>query len=106
MRAMIRVRIQEAAKERGLENASQFGRSIGVSNRVALRIWDNLQPPKLATLDKICNAWGCPLSDLLEHTLDKRSRNGHSSTAPQKRAKKTIRNGRSSSSLSQKQRSR
>lgn len=106
MRAMIRVRIQEAAKDRGLENASQFARSVGFSNRVALRIWDNLQPPKLATLDKICNAWNCPLSDLIEHTLDRAARNGHSSTAPQKRAKKINRNGRPIASLSRKRRSR
>lgn len=103
---MIRVTIREAAKRRGYKNAYQFGQSIGVARMVASRIWKNEDTPKLETLDKICNAWGCPLSDLIEHTLDKRSRNGHSSTTPQKRAKKINRNGRSTASLSQKQRSR
>lgn len=103
---MIRVKIQEAAKKRGLENAAQFGRSIGVSNRVALRIWDNEQPPKLKTLDRICNAWRCRLSELIEHTPTTPSHNGHSSTAPQKRVKKPVRNSKPTASLSRSKRGR
>ena len=68
---MIKVTIKRAAKRRGLKNAYQFGQRIGVANMVASRIWENKQPPKLKTLDKICNAWGCDLAELLVHKLDK-----------------------------------
>src|SRR5689334_6327231 len=73
---MIKVLIKRAAKKRGLKNAYQFGQSVGLSDRVALRIWNNEQPPKLKTLDRICNAFRCSLDELIEHRLD-RSTNGH-----------------------------
>lgn len=70
MGAMIRVMIKAAAKRRGYENAYQFGRSIGVKGMVASRIWKNSQFPKLKTLDRICNAWGCGLDELIAHKRD------------------------------------
>lgn len=79
---MIKVLIRAAAKKRGIENAYQFGQSVGFSDRVALRIWNNDQPPKLKTLDRICDAWGCPLDDLIRHSL---SSNGHTSSPSRKK---------------------
>lgn len=87
---MIRVMIKQAAKRRGLKNAYQFGQSIGVKRMVASRIWNNEQPPKLKTLDRICNAWGCGLEELIVHRREghqeKPDGNGRTSSLPQKRS--------------------
>lgn len=84
---MIRVTIKQAAKKRGFKNAYQFGQSLGLADMVAARLWKGSQLPKLKSLDRICNAWGCDLGELISYTPD-RSRNGHSSTTTQKRVKK------------------
>lgn len=81
---MITVTIRQAAKRRGLDNAYQFGQSVGLADMVAARIWKSDQLPKLKTLDKICNAWGCDLGELIVYVSDK---NGRSTTSPQKRVK-------------------
>ena len=90
---MIKVMIKEAAKRRGLKNAYQFGQSIGVKRMVASRIWNNDQLPKLKTLDRICNAWGCGIEDLIVYKRDpkkphqeKPDSNGHTSSLKRKRS--------------------
>src|SRR5687768_14856775 len=97
---MIRVKIREAAKKRRLKNAYQFGQSVGFSDRVALRIWNNDQPPKLKTLDRICNAWRCRLDELIDHKLDKASANGDGLALPQKRTQTKAHKERTIASLS------
>lgn len=76
---MIKVKIKQAAMRRGYKNAYQFGQSIGVKRMVASRLWKNEQLPKLQTLDRICNAWGCGLDELIAHKRDAPT-NGHTST--------------------------
>lgn len=83
---MIKVTIQQAARKRGIKNAYQFGQKVGFSDRVALRIWNNEQDPKLKTLDRICSAWGCGLDELIVYKRDA-SPNGH--TSPVLRKKQT-----------------
>lgn len=88
---MIKVTIKQAAQKRGIENAYQFGRKIGVADKVAASIWNNTQEPKLKTLNRICNALGCGLEDLIVYRPDKQrpasNNNGHTSSLPQKRSK-------------------
>jgi DNA-binding Xre family transcriptional regulator len=81
---MIKVMIRQAAKRRGFKNAYQFGQSIGVKRMVASRLWKGEQLPKLQTLDRICNAWGCALDELIAHKRDMSS-NGHTSPAARKK---------------------
>lgn len=71
---MIEVRIQQAARRRGLNNSHQLSLSIGVSRMVGSRLWEGKQEPKLSTLDKICEAWGCELSELIVRVPDKKHR--------------------------------
>lgn len=77
---MIKVKIRQAAKRRGYKNAYQFGQSIGVKRMVASRLWKGDQLPKLQTLDRICNAWGCGLDELIAYKRDG-AMNGHTSPA-------------------------
>lgn len=84
MRPMIKVTIRQAARRRGLKNAYQFGQSIGVADMVAARIWEGVQLPKLKTLDRICNAWGCGLDELIAYKRDA-SPNGHTSPVTPKK---------------------
>lgn len=88
---MIKVMIRQAAIKKGFKNAYQFGQSIGVSRMVAARIWKNEQPPKLKTLDRICEAWGCDLGDLIAYFpkrhQEKPDSNGHTKPLPQKRTR-------------------
>lgn len=62
---MVKVRIQAAAKRRGLKNANQLAKSVGVSRMVGVRLWEGSQEPTLSTLEKICEAWDCELSELV-----------------------------------------
>lgn len=64
---MIKVTIQEAGKRRGVENGTQFAKSVGYKRPVGIRIWSGDQEPRLSTLDKICKAWGCDLSELVQY---------------------------------------
>src|SRR5688500_13911857 len=69
---MIQVAIQRAAKRRGLMNSHQLSKSIGVSRMVGSRLWEGKQEPRLSTLDKICEAWGCDLDELIQRVPDKK----------------------------------
>lgn len=62
---MIRVTIREAALRRELSNPAELSRSIGVSKPTAARLWAGTPPPELPTLGKICEAWNCPLTELV-----------------------------------------
>lgn len=87
---MIKVTIKEAAKKRGIQNAYQFGQKIEVADKVAASIWNNTQEPKLKTLNRICNALGCGLEELIVYKPDRNraasNGNGHTSPLPRKRS--------------------
>lgn len=68
---MIKVTIQEAGRRlKKIKNGSQFARSVGYTRPVGTRIWNGDQEPRLNTLDKICKAWKCDLSDLVRYKPD------------------------------------
>lgn len=69
---MIKVTIRKAAEKRKLKNPYQLAKSVGISKMVAGRIWENEQEPQLKTLDKICEAWGCDLSELVQYVRNGR----------------------------------
>lgn len=64
---MIKVLIRYEAKKRGIETPAELSRSVGVTKPTAARLWDGTFPVDLATLDKICKAWDCALSDLVQY---------------------------------------
>lgn len=102
---MITVTIRQAAERRGIKNAYQFGQSLGVHQQVAVRIWENTQQPKLATLDRICNAWGCDLKELIVYSPDKKT-NGHTTSRSPKKAIQDARKGLTKASKATLKRSR
>lgn len=69
---MIKVMIREAAKRREIQNPAELSRSVGVTKPTAARLWDGTFPVDLATLDKICTAWGCDLSELVRYVRNGR----------------------------------
>lgn len=64
---MIKVTIREAAKREGIKTAAELSRSVGVTKPTAKRLLNNEYPVDLPTLDKICWAWKCDLSELIKY---------------------------------------
>lgn len=63
---MIRAKIKEVAKARGIPNAYQLGIIIGVTPNVSARLWkDEFAQIGKVTLDKLCAALSCNVGDLL-----------------------------------------
>lgn len=71
---MIKVKIRQAAIRRGFKNPYQFAKSVGLSKPVAGRIWENEQEPQLKTLNRICDAWQCDLTELIQYVPSKNGR--------------------------------
>jgi DNA-binding Xre family transcriptional regulator len=72
---MIRSRIKDIAEARGIPNAYQLGLTIGVTPNVSARLWNDtfVQIGKV-TLDKLCNAFGCAVGDLLVFEPSRKSK--------------------------------
>jgi DNA-binding Xre family transcriptional regulator len=71
--AMVRLKIREAAEARGITTAYQLQKAMGVQPGMAARLWKGeLEMIALKTLDRLCDAIGCELSDLLVRQSDKR----------------------------------
>jgi len=63
---MIRVTIKQAAKRRGVKTYYQLARLLGDDQDVrAMRLWEGNTLPTLPTLDKVCDALGCNLDDVI-----------------------------------------
>jgi len=74
---MIQITVQEAARKRKIPNANALGTRLGFSPAVAADLWNpNGALPRLQTLDKICEAWKCPLTELVRWVPDKKRSKG------------------------------
>lgn len=66
---MIRVTVRQAARARGIKTYYQLARLLGDNQDVrAMRLWDGKSLPTLSTLDKVCDALGCNLEDVISRT--------------------------------------
>lgn len=61
--------VKRAAKARGVKTYYQLARLLGDdSDMRAKRLWDGDSLPTLPTLDKVCDALGCDLQDVISRT--------------------------------------
>ena len=68
---MVKLRVREAAEAGGIKNASQLAKVAGISLATAVQLWENeTEVVSLETLDGLCDALGCKLSDLLVRTQE------------------------------------
>lgn len=66
---MIRPRLQEVAKNAGIENAYQLQKLTGFPVGMAYRLWKNeWKQVDLKTLDTLCTLLECTPNDLLAFT--------------------------------------
>lgn len=76
---MIQVTVKEAALRRGITNAHGLQLAIGISPTVAADLWNpNGALPRLQTLNRICDTWGCSLDELVAWIPEKKGRKPHS----------------------------
>lgn len=72
---MIRVTVREAAERRGVRTYYQLARLLGDDQDVrAKRLWEGEALPTLPTLDKVCDALGCELAELVTRVPPKTHR--------------------------------
>ena len=71
---MVTLRIREAAEERGITTAYQLQKAMEVQPGMAARLWrGELKMIGLDTLDRLCDAIGCELGDLLVRAPEKKA---------------------------------
>ncbi len=71
---MVTLRIREAAEERGITTAYQLQKAMEVQPGMAARLWrGELKMIGLDTLDRLCDAIGCELGDLLKRAPEKKA---------------------------------
>lgn len=71
---MVKLTIREAAEARGITTAYQLQKAMGVQPGMAARLWKG-EPEMIAlkTLDRLCKALECGLTDLLVRIPEKKS---------------------------------
>lgn len=70
---MVRLTIKEAARTRGIRNAYQLQKAMNIHPGMAARLWKGeMEMVALKTLDHLCDALGCGLSDLLVRIPNKK----------------------------------
>jgi DNA-binding Xre family transcriptional regulator len=70
---MFKNRIPELAKKQGISNAYQLGISLKVSPAISARLWGgDFQKIGIVTLHKLCDLFGCQISDFLFYDGNKR----------------------------------
>lgn len=62
---MFTLKIQQEAKRAGIQNAYQLQVQAKLSPAVASELWKGKTIPKLQTLDRLCEVFGCELWDLV-----------------------------------------
>ena len=68
---MITPNIKQVAERRGIENANQLTKALGVSPDLGARLWrENFQRIDLTTLDKLCRVLRCKPNDLLRYEAE------------------------------------
>ena len=71
---MVTLRIREAAEERGITTAYQLQKAMEVQPGMAARLWrGDMKMVGLDTLDRLCDAIGCELGDLLVRVPEKKT---------------------------------
>jgi DNA-binding Xre family transcriptional regulator len=67
---MITPTIKQMAGKRGIENANQLTKALGVSPDLGARLWrEDFLRIDLATLDKLCRVLKCKPNDLLRYEV-------------------------------------
>lgn len=62
---MIKTRIQELAKKKGIETAYQLQKAVNLSPSMASRLFkDDVEMIALRTIESLCNAFDCQPADL------------------------------------------
>jgi DNA-binding Xre family transcriptional regulator len=70
---MVRLRIREAAEERGITTAYQLQKAMNVPPMTASRLWKGeMEMIGLNTIDAVCEALHCLPSDLILYIPNKK----------------------------------
>lgn len=81
---MIKIKIKEVAKERGIKNAHRLQLAADLSPAAAARLWKSeVEKISMETLDRLCTALECEPGDLFVFAADKTKqfpKNGKSGT--------------------------
>jgi DNA-binding Xre family transcriptional regulator len=65
---MFKNKIPDLSKKKGLMNAFQLGRSLGVSPTTASRLWNgDFGKVGVDTLHRLCDLFECQISDYLHY---------------------------------------
>jgi DNA-binding Xre family transcriptional regulator len=63
---MFKNKIPDLSKNKGLMNAFQLGKALGVSPTTASRLWNgDFEKVGIDTLHRLCNLFECQISDYL-----------------------------------------
>lgn len=63
---MVKLQVREVAEARGIKTAAQLKKAAGISSGAAARLWKgNAETVSLQTLESLCRALDCQLTDLL-----------------------------------------
>jgi DNA-binding Xre family transcriptional regulator len=74
---MVKLTIKEACEARGITNAYQLQKAMSVQPSIASRLWrDGQKMVALETLDRLCVALDCKLSELIERDEEKAAKKG------------------------------
>lgn len=63
---MIKFKIREVAKKRGITSAYQLQKAMGIHPGAASRLWSRAEGLNFKTLDAICQALDCDPGELFE----------------------------------------
>lgn len=68
---MITPNVKAMAEKRGIENANQLSKALGVSPDLGARLWrEDFLRIDLMTLDRLCRVLRCKPNDLLKYEAE------------------------------------
>ena len=68
---MITPNVKAMAEKRGIENANQLSKALGVSPDLGARLWrEDFLRIDLTTLDRLCRVLRCKPNDLLKYEAE------------------------------------
>jgi len=72
---MVKLRIKEAAEERGITTAYQLQKLMNIQPTSAYRLWNGeMEMVGMKTLDAVCEALGCTPAELFSYTPNKKKK--------------------------------
>jgi DNA-binding Xre family transcriptional regulator len=72
---MMRLTIREAAEAKGISTAYQLQKALNVPPGTAARLWrGEMRMIALSTLDALCEALGCELSELITREVGQKKK--------------------------------